>query len=380
MDPVTPGKTPARRRRIGLFLYALALVGFMECGARILFSFDRLSQWPVCEDDLSWRRFWVSRHRRDNADVFFTFDRYDPTKGWISKANVRNLALPWIAGGVLNTNAQGFRSAVDFSAAKSAGTKRILVLGDSFTFSEVVRDDETYPHYLQVLLPRTEVFNLGVHGYGHDQMLILFREFGPSLKPDIVILGYITYDKTRNLLAFRDYAKPKFVMAGDDLALTNSPVPRPEEILRWDWLRPRLYDVWSLVACQVDTLVGRQESREGRVTRRILDELVAEIVATGAVPVFAYIPGPLEVGQNITEKDPNAEWFADFCRANGTVRCTFLFTPFRAAKNSGMSLAAKLGHWGALGNSLIAEGMRDFLVAEGLVTANGSRDGTDAAR
>ena len=52
------------------------------------------------------------------------------------------------------------------------------MLGDSFTFGEDVGDDETYSHHLEQLLPGTEVINLGVHGYGHDQMLIYLREEG----------------------------------------------------------------------------------------------------------------------------------------------------------------------------------------------------------
>jgi hypothetical protein len=43
------------------------------------------------------------------------------------------------------------------------------------------------------MLPHTEVINMGVHGYGHDQMLILFGEEGVKYEPDIVILGFLRF-------------------------------------------------------------------------------------------------------------------------------------------------------------------------------------------
>jgi hypothetical protein len=56
----------------------------------------------------------------------------------------------------------------------------------------------------------TEVLNLGVHGYGHDQMLLYLREEGLRYRPDVVLLGFVQIDMPRNQLSFRDYAKPRF--------------------------------------------------------------------------------------------------------------------------------------------------------------------------
>ena len=49
-------------------------------------------------------------------------------------------------------------------------------------------------NYFQELLPQAEVINFGVHGYGHDQMLIFFKEEGVKYKPDVVILGFVYQD------------------------------------------------------------------------------------------------------------------------------------------------------------------------------------------
>jgi hypothetical protein len=70
--------------------------------------------------------------------------------------------------------------------------------GDSATH------DKTYSYYLTRSLPDTEVLNLGVSGYGHDQMLLYLKEEGAKYHPDVVILGYVSLDAPRNLLSFRD--------------------------------------------------------------------------------------------------------------------------------------------------------------------------------
>jgi hypothetical protein len=157
---------------------------------------------------------------------------YDSSKGWMPKPNLRDVKA--FTDKILNTNSKGLRGKKDFPYSKTKDKLRILILGDSFTFGDEVSDDETYAYYLQEMLPHTEVINMGVHGYGHDQMLILFKEEGIKYRPDIVLLGFLPLDMSRNLLDFRDFAKPRFILERGELKLTGIPVPRPEEILKRD--------------------------------------------------------------------------------------------------------------------------------------------------
>ena len=94
-------------------------------------------------------------------------------------------------------NSRGLRGKRDFPYTKNKNKVRILILGDSFTFGDEVSDDETYSARLQAMLPHTEIINMGVHGYGHDQMLILLKEEGIKYQPDIVILGFLALDMSK---------------------------------------------------------------------------------------------------------------------------------------------------------------------------------------
>ena len=115
----------------------------------------------------------------------------------------------------------------EYAEPKPDGVMRVLVFGDSLTFGDEVTDDETYVAHLQTMLPGTEVLNLGVHGYGHDQMLLYLKEVGARYKPDVILLGFTTIDMERNLLGFRDFMKPRFDLVRDHLVLRNTPIPEP---------------------------------------------------------------------------------------------------------------------------------------------------------
>jgi lysophospholipase L1-like esterase len=97
----------------------------------------------------------------------------------------------------IKTNSMGFRYR-EITFAKPEGTKRILLLGDSFTLGWGVPFEETYSSLLEKYLnqkeKRTEVVNLGVGNYNSIMELELFKLKGLELNPDLVILMYYIND------------------------------------------------------------------------------------------------------------------------------------------------------------------------------------------
>ena len=185
-----------RRRFILVFGYAGFLAFLFEGSARLAFSIPQVGKRLQGNEDYTYRRNWVREHEKSGVEVYYTFDMYDPSKGWIPKPNLRDVKA--FGNKILNTNSKGFRGKKDSPYTKNKEKLRILILGDSFTFGDEVSDDETYSSYLQEMLPNAEVINMGIHGYGHDQMLILLKEEGVKYAPDIVILGFLALDMSRN--------------------------------------------------------------------------------------------------------------------------------------------------------------------------------------
>jgi hypothetical protein len=146
------------------------------------------------------------------------------------------------ADGAFNyrTNSAGFRGNGEFELHKEAGTKRILVFGDSFTEGGCVADGQRYSDVLRDRLG-CEIYNFGISGTGTDQQYLIYREIARKYDHDLIVVGIWVENIRRNASQSRIHgdqngrhlltAKPYFSL--DDsgsLVLHNQPVPRPVEI------------------------------------------------------------------------------------------------------------------------------------------------------
>jgi lysophospholipase L1-like esterase len=95
------------------------------------------------------------------------------------------------------TNAHGLRDRD--RPAKQSGTKRVLVMGDSYTWGYAVAEEEAYPQVAERLLkergrPDIEVINGGIPDYNSRQERQLLAQLLPIYQPDAVFLAYVVND------------------------------------------------------------------------------------------------------------------------------------------------------------------------------------------
>ncbi|MEM8859813.1 MAG: hypothetical protein AAGD96_15910 [Chloroflexota bacterium] len=357
---------PSLLKRIGGTVgYLLFLLVFFEIAFRIFFNIPIFIYMLPFDDafEVKWYYWWLERHKNAGVEIYFSYDDYDETLGWVSKPNLEAHSSD-IDQTMLSTNSNRLRMTYDVPYENTAGNQRILVLGDSFTFGENVNDDENYPYLLDQALPDTTVINAGVHGYGHDQMLIYFQEDGVKYSPDIVMVGFLSTDVSRNVLKFRDFAKPKFELNDGELELTNVPVPKPNEVLADSYWRSRTMDVGQIFYDIFRQRTGRLKAEEAEITTAILDEIVATTQEIGAIPVLVYMPW----GEEITEDLDLVEWEAfmlSYCEQNPEVHCTTLRPEFADGLAAGTTFHE--GHWKPPGHQVVADGVFDFLVKSELV-------------
>jgi lysophospholipase L1-like esterase len=106
------------------------------------------------------------------------------------KGNLAYLDIP------VRINATGFRDQP--LGAKSAGSRRLVVIGDSVVFAPGVAAEDRFMEQLQARARRQgwplEVRNLGVNGYTFAQYLELVRLDFFGLQPDGVLLGFTLND------------------------------------------------------------------------------------------------------------------------------------------------------------------------------------------
>ena len=132
-------------------------------------------------------------------------------------------------------NSLGLRD-VETSYEKPAGTKRVLLLGDSMTAGMQVPLEDTFGKQAQARLNDSstsewQILNAAVNGYGTDNELIYYRLEGVKFKPDIVIVGmYLANDiynnsRTLELGTGGQGHKPFFELTeSGELTLQNFPV------------------------------------------------------------------------------------------------------------------------------------------------------------
>lgn len=106
----------------------------------------------------------------------------------------------------ISTNEFGFRTTpfIQNKNCLQKKSKKVLLLGDSYTFGVYLRDDDTYPSQLQYLLNENNfclrVINAGyANGFETDQIYSWLFQNISKLKPDIVIYNIYASNDINNI-------------------------------------------------------------------------------------------------------------------------------------------------------------------------------------
>jgi len=232
-----------------VLLAACALcLALLECAARLYHE-------PV-PDFAAYIRVTDSPHYRADSEL-----------GWLPRANaVGKHTLRGSFDATFRTNSRGARSR-EIGYERTAGLRRILVLGDSFAWGHGVEDDETFASRLERLLPRTEVVNLGVSAYGLPQEIRYFELEGRRYGPDVVVLALCSNDVSKPEGTARRPGDVAPASAGDDSEASAGAFLRLKGVLRQ---RSAAYGFLSERINTSETLIG----------------LLVEIGLKGAPPDF----------------------------------------------------------------------------------------------
>lgn len=205
----------------------------------------RLLSYPVGEQEtFMGRRLlprrWEHTTRRYHqilakGSVDLSYLVYDDLMGWTVGPARRS------ANGLYFSSVEGIRAPrPSISYATLRGKPRIALVGDSFTFGEEARYEETWGHFLErELESEFQILNFGVPGYGIDQACLRYERDVLPWKSEVVVFAFIAYDAVRSMtvysfLAFPDwdfpFSKPRFAFAGGELSKLNVPTLTPQAI------------------------------------------------------------------------------------------------------------------------------------------------------
>lgn len=308
---------------------------------------------------------------------------------------------------LVRINSLGLRDR-EYTLAKPAGARRLLILGDSYCEGLQVEEDETFQAVLERRLgyvpdaPKVEVLNGGVSGFGTDNELLFYRHVGRQFEPDLVVLSFFTNDLEDNSIVLQRRMgdverEPYFTLEGDGLALHDFPSPHRFSAVdqffkqhvrsyRAVWQRWHARQRARAVAKANRGLPGQftvhldQYDAEHEAAWKLLERLVLqvrqEVEADGArfavqLCTCSWQVHPEHLAwfyENYPAlNDHQWDWpkpnrrLVEFCRQH-SIACLDLLPSFADhAQETGEDLHFRGGHWNAAGHQLAARELQRFL-------------------
>lgn len=229
------------------------------------------------------------------------FLSYDPVLGWKHRPGT----VATYKTTLVRIDADGFRVA---DGARDREDSRVLLVGDSQAFGDGVSAEETFGAQLEAKNPGLRVLNAAVIGYATDQELLYFETRGKAFAPNVTVLSMNAFDLRENLRSNvrNGYEKPRFVVAGDGLKLTNVPVPGDGPLDRADRAVQQHSHVYRLLR-GIDIRTGGRQRTGDRVPlgRRIAEqvypsgELFDESLQVTASMLERFSAGARQVGSHL---------------------------------------------------------------------------------
>jgi len=171
-------------------------------------------------------RNFVSYELEENF-YSMNFYEFDQTLGWkfqmssINKKPVVSLQKDGLPSFTIGEFSLRMNNSSEF---RKPMKRAILAAGDSFTAGAQVKDDESWPAILEIILS-TPVLNSGVSGYGVDQIVLRVEALAKTLSPKVVIYSFLDEDILRTSYDIFSAFKPYYILTEDGgLALHEVPV------------------------------------------------------------------------------------------------------------------------------------------------------------
>lgn len=283
---------------------------------------------------------------------------YDEVVGWRPVPGVAKRGAMWGDEELARTNSHGWRTG-EVSWEKPPGVRRVVVLGDSFSFGIGVDDGKRYSEVLERALADVEVINLAVNAWGTDQELRALEVFGLRYEPDVVVLAVFPGNDLRDIREVRNgyWPKPYYVLAEDGLRL----VPPRES---WDvWLRTSSYlgeGAFALVRpfLAYEQLAPEWESADSMPLLLALVERAHEVAREGGAQLLVLLIHPVEKAA----RDMNSPE-ARIARGLGErgIAVFDTWSALRPSVEAGADLYLPNAHWNAEGHRLVGAALAAHL-------------------
>lgn len=312
--------------------------------------------------------------------------KYHPRFGYAFRERVRVWQVPTHPSAPIHlvaTNSVGARCTREPFAPRSASTIRLLVIGCSSAAGDGVSNGDRFSDLLEDALPEAEAHNYALSGSGHDQQLLVHREFAEIVGPDVLLVCPSLACIGRNLLTERLHRdsmtggsilvpKPYFTLDGSG-ALVPHHVPVPKPSLRPvadSRFAPRPRTVGGRLRSVVRSVLRRSGASQ-RLTiyddptdigyrlgqalvRQLVTESTARVKLLAPLPDLTYASDPGATNHHAFFRSIAEETGAEF------VDVASFFRPL-SATDARACFFPHDGHYTRAGHEVIASGLADVL-------------------
>lgn len=295
----------------------------VRLSVRMYFGYEAIGTMVLkAKDWEAIRRYYLKYAEQTESPS--SFYMYDPDLGWTLRPNSSSSnGMYWSSAGGLRAPGEGV------SFARNTGQMDIALVGNSYTFGEEVRYDESYGFYLGRLLgSQFRVLNFGVPGYGIGQMFLRYEKDVRPRKPKVVLLSFITHNVRRTLWVYTflgdvrwnsPFAKPRFTLRDGELVKVTEFLPNPKSIFAqtsiselpfielqpqyqandWEdrfWNKSylvRLFVSWATRLHETSALLSEGEIE---LNAKLIRAFVQSVKKEGSIPLVVFLP----VGNELT--------------------------------------------------------------------------------
>jgi len=299
-------------------------------------------------------------------------------------------------------NSRGHRDD-EIEIPKPPGVFRILMLGDSFTVGANIEQAEAYPQVLEQILnrpngPRIEVVNSGVGGWSPYQYTEYLKNYGAQFEPDLAVVGlfvgndiYVdrfSADQTMSAVlgrrvtrgAAKDWRTTLRVLAYENSHIYRALMRiKPHDM---SFARKNCSDFDEIhLAIQKERISAHIAQPSGE-EKRMLDGNMAELGRMQAIAdemgiklLVVILPDENQINSALQAQlipperladydfDMPQKYIRDYLAAQGIASLDLL----DVIRSDERCLFMNDTHWIPAGHRLVAEQIRDYLQANGLV-------------
>jgi len=218
--------------------------------------------------------------------------QFDDRLGWVPK---KNEEVVFEGSRIINVkhNNFGFRDKEHVTKSK----KRIVFIGDSFTWGYDVEVGERFTNLLQEQISNWEILNLGVSGYGTDQAFVLLQDRFEHYLPDIVFLTFYNGNdrgENKSKVIYGGYYKPYYLLKDNEIKLSGVPVRKSYRYLFGKYPLLGKSRVLYIICRSIHELT-KPDQLEHDPTKAIFIAMKKYIEERGSKLIIGFIDGDEEI-------------------------------------------------------------------------------------